>query len=123
MLLYERPVYNEKLQQDIDLEGKRGLNALWFKGCRWHQGFVQAKRCLPLFWCRYARGATPVFIWWRAEQAKWLHRQQAFTDGPRAAVSTSNHLMICVRTSRMARAFTRNQAELAPCIRHSCEVS
>lgn len=32
MLLYERPVYNEKLQQDIDLEGKRGLNALWFKG-------------------------------------------------------------------------------------------
>ena len=28
MLLYERPVYNEKLQQDIDLEGEKGLNAL-----------------------------------------------------------------------------------------------
>ncbi len=41
MLLYERPVYNEKLQQDIDLEGKRGLNALWFKGCRWHRGLCR----------------------------------------------------------------------------------
>ena len=64
-----------------------------------------------------------MFIWWRAEQAKCLHRQQAFTDGPRDAFFTSNHLMIGVRTSQMARAFTRNQAELAPCIRHSYKVS
>lgn len=31
MLLYERPVYNEKLQQDIDLEG-RGAERPVFKG-------------------------------------------------------------------------------------------
>lgn len=123
MLLYERPVYNEKLQQDIDLEGGGGLNALWFKGCRWGWGLCKAKRCIPLFCCRCAGVAPPVFICRRAEQAEGLHRQQAFIDRPRVVVSTSNHLMICVRTSPMARAFTGNQAELAPCIRHSYEVS
>lgn len=68
MLLYERPVYNEKLQQDIDLEGEKGLNALWFKGCRWRRALCKCKRCIPLFWCRYAGVAPPVFIWWRPEQ-------------------------------------------------------
>lgn len=32
MLLHERPSHNEKLQQDLDLEGKGGLNTLWFAG-------------------------------------------------------------------------------------------
>jgi len=32
MLLHESPLHNEKLQQDIDLEGKDGLNALCFTG-------------------------------------------------------------------------------------------
>lgn len=49
MLLYERPVYNEKLQQDIDLEGKRGLNALWFEGCRWHRALCKAPRIRPSY--------------------------------------------------------------------------
>lgn len=62
MLLYERPVYNEKLQQDIDLEGKRGLNALWFKGCRWHRGLCRPSDASRFLVSLRTRSATSIHL-------------------------------------------------------------
>lgn len=63
MLLYERPVYNEKLQQDIDLEGGERAERLVVQGGALASGFVQMQAMHPaFFWCRYAGVATPVFI-------------------------------------------------------------
>lgn len=49
MLLYERPVYNEKLQQDIDLEGGEWAERLVVQGVPLASGFVQMQAMHPAF--------------------------------------------------------------------------
>ncbi|WP_409259796.1 hypothetical protein [Pseudomonas sp. KCJK9009] len=49
MLLYERPVYNEKLQQDIDLEGGEWAERLVVQGVPLASGIVQMQAMHPAF--------------------------------------------------------------------------